>query len=68
MLPVPRPVPRPVPPRDTRATYKMQNVSHNWHDVRDSFSYILTDFWFKCASARMALAVSEQGGGTAAYS
>eukprot|EP00939_MAST-03C_sp_MAST-3C-sp1_P003400 g3400.t1 len=32
------------------------NASDSWHDTRDSLSYVLTDFWFKCSSARIAAA------------
>lgn len=38
-----------------------RTVSSSWHDLRDSLSYVLTDFWFKCASARFALLADSQG-------
>jgi len=36
-------------------------ASENWHDARDSLSYILTDYWFKCSAAKIALAASKKG-------
>ena len=38
-----------------------QNASSAWHDTRDSLSYVLTDYWFKCSSERIA-ALVRQGG------
>ena len=32
-----------------------------WRDTRDSLSYVLTDYWFKCSSARMATAFDRAG-------
>lgn len=37
------------------------NASASWHDARDSLSYVLTDFWFKCASERIAAAAIAKG-------
>jgi carboxylesterase type B len=37
------------------------NVSSAWKDARDSLSYVLTDFWFKCSSSSIALAVRKAG-------
>lgn len=36
------------------AFYK--DASLHWHDTRDSLSYVLTDYWFKCSSEQIALA------------
>lgn len=32
-----------------------------WHDLRDSLSYVITDYWFKCSTARLAAAFSAAG-------
>ena len=36
-------------------------VAAAWRDARDSLSYVLTDYWFKCSSARMAALADAQG-------
>ena len=41
------------------------NLERNWTDARDSLSEVLTDYWFKCASGRIAGAVA--AGGSEAY-
>ena len=35
-------------------------VAAAWRDARDSLSYVLTDYWFKCSSARMAALADAQ--------
>ena len=36
-------------------------TSQYWHDARDSLSYVLTDYWFKCSASKIALAASKEG-------
>eukprot|EP01062_Namystynia_karyoxenos_P033610 TRINITY_DN24729_c0_g4_i2.p1 TRINITY_DN24729_c0_g4~~TRINITY_DN24729_c0_g4_i2.p1 ORF type:complete len:435 (+),score=158.05 TRINITY_DN24729_c0_g4_i2:400-1704(+) len=38
-----------------------KNASSGWRDTRDSLSYVLTDFWFKCASEHIAAAAAAAG-------
>ena len=38
--------------------YKPAAAAADWRDVRDSLSYVLTDYWFKCASERIAKAAA----------
>jgi hypothetical protein len=34
-----------------------------WRDTRDSLSFVLTDYWFKCSAMHIAGLAAEQGGG-----
>jgi len=44
-----------------------KNASHVWHDTRDSLSYVLTDFWFKCSAEFIANAAFKAGQKTFVY-
>lgn len=44
-----------------------KNVSQAWNDTRDSLSYVLTDFWFKCSAEAIANYVSNAGLPTYVY-
>ena len=41
--------------------YKDCGATKAWHDARDSLSYVLTDFWFKCSGSRMASLADNYG-------
>jgi len=36
-------------------------AAKGWHDTRDSLSYVLTDYWFKCSAARIAELTAQSG-------
>lgn len=42
-------------------------VSSTWTDFRDSLSYVMTDFWFKCATEYIAANVVKNGGHAYVY-
>lgn len=42
-------------------------ASKSWHDTRDSLSYVLTDYWFKCSAQHMAGAYAAAGLQTFVY-
>jgi acetylcholinesterase/cholinesterase len=38
-----------------------QEAAKTWHDTRDSLSYVLTDYWFKCSGNYIAKLVDAAG-------
>jgi len=43
------------------------NAAKEWHDLRDSLSYVLTDYWFKCSTERIAGSFASRGLSTFLY-
>ena len=41
--------------------YKASGAGKAWHDLRDSLSYVVTDYWFKCSNERIASSFSAAG-------
>mmetsp|Transcript_34219 Transcript_34219/g.89789 ORF Transcript_34219/g.89789 Transcript_34219/m.89789 type:complete len:577 (-) Transcript_34219:87-1817(-) len=44
-----------------KVTRFYSHVSKGWHDLRDSMSYMLTDYWFKCSAEYIAAKASAAG-------
>lgn len=42
-------------------------AAKSWHDTRDSLSYVLTDYWFKCSAHHIAAAYAAAGLQTFVY-
>eukprot|EP00040_Diaphanoeca_grandis_P022620 m.121955 g.121955 ORF g.121955 m.121955 type:complete len:591 (+) comp28892_c0_seq1:164-1936(+) len=44
-----------------KVTKFYQEAAKSWHDTRDSLSYVLTDYWFKCSANHLAAMYNAAG-------